>query len=86
MTGETDPAKAFDKIMREVLAVSETMVDFLLYVMRAIITRHLGAALMSPRAGTGVRIDNAPELHDVSIPFFTEAIKAHADKAPIRAG
>jgi hypothetical protein len=75
VTGETDPAKAFDKIMREVLDVSETMVDFLLYVMRAIIARHLGAALMSPRAGTGVRIDNAPELHDVSIPFFTEANK-----------
>ena len=73
--GETNPAKAFDKIMREVLDVSETMVDFLLCLMSAIVARHCGAELMSPQVGTGIRIDNAPELHDVSIPFFTEANK-----------
>ena len=75
VTGETNPAKAFDKIMREVLDVSETMVDFLLCLMSAIVARHCGAELMSPQVGTGIRIDNAPELHDVSIPFFTEANK-----------
>jgi len=70
-TGETDTAKAFGKVMDEVMSVSNEMTDFFLYLMRAIVTRHLGASVLSPRVGTGTKIDSAPSLYEFAIPFFT---------------
>jgi hypothetical protein len=71
VTGETDTAKAFRKIMDEVVKVSNIMVDFFLYLMHTIVARHLGAKLLSPRRGTGIKIAGAPSLYEVAVPFFT---------------
>jgi hypothetical protein len=70
-TGETDTAKAFEKVMGMVVPVSNVMTDFLLFLMRAIVTRRLGANVLSPRIGTGTKIANAPNLYKFAIPFFT---------------
>ena len=80
VTGETDPWKAFDKIMDEVVSVSNEMTDFFLYLMRAIVTRYLGDTLLSPRMGTGTRIANAPNFYKFAIPFFT--VKDDDEAAP----
>lgn len=69
--GETDTAKAFGKVMGEVVPVSNDMTDFFLFLMRAIVTRHLGPDVLSPRPGTGTEIASAPNLYKVAIPFFT---------------
>jgi hypothetical protein len=71
ITGETDTAKAFGKIMNEVVSVSNIMTDFFLFLMRAIVTRHLGDAVLSPRRGTGTKVANASNLYKFAIPFFT---------------
>ena len=70
-TGETDTAKAFGKVMDEVMNVSNIMTDFFLYLMHAIIARRIGAAILSPRRGTGTKIAHAPNLYKFAIPFFT---------------
>jgi hypothetical protein len=70
-TGERDTAKAFGKIMHEVTKVSNIMPEFFMFLMRAIVTRHLGAEILSPTPGTGTKIVNAPNLKEVVIPFFT---------------
>lgn len=70
-TGETDTAKAFEKVMGMVVPVSNVMTDFFLYLMRAIVTRHLGDDVLSPHVGTGTKIDSAPNLYKFAIPFFT---------------
>ncbi len=70
-TGKTDTAEAFAKIMDEVMSVSNEMTDFFLYLMRAIVSRHLGDHVLSPRIGTGTKIANAPNLYKFAIPFFT---------------
>jgi hypothetical protein len=70
-TGETDTTKAFSKIMGMVVPVSNVMTDFFLFLMRAIVTRHLGENALSPRIGTGTKIAGAPNLYKVAIPFFT---------------
>jgi hypothetical protein len=70
-SGETDPAKAFGKIMDIVVSVSNDMTDFFLSLMRAIVVRYLGANIMSPEPGTGIQIAEAPNLYEFSIPFFT---------------
>jgi len=71
VTGETDNRKAFEKVMGIVVPVSNDMTDFFLYPMRAIITRHLGAAALNPVIGSGTAIKDAPNLYEVAIPFFT---------------
>lgn len=71
ITGETDTAKAFGKIINEVVSVSNVMTDFFLFLMRAIVTRHLGDTVLSPRRGTGTKVANAPNLYKFAIPFFT---------------
>jgi hypothetical protein len=71
VTGETDNRKAFEKVMGIVVPVSNDMTDFFLYLMRAIITRHLGAAALNPVIGSGTAIKDAPNLYEVAIPFFT---------------
>ena len=69
VTGEPDTAKAFRKVMGVVVPVSNDMTDFFLFLMRAIVTRHLGEDVLSPRGGT--KIASVPNLYQVSIPFFT---------------
>lgn len=64
--------------MDEVGAVSNDMTDFFLYLMRAIVTRHLGGDVLSPSIGTGTKIVNVPNLHKVSIPFFTVQLDDNA--------
>jgi hypothetical protein len=70
-TGETDTATAYKKVMGMVVPVSNDMTDFFLHLMRAIVVRHLGPQALSPVVGTGTKIENAPNLWEVSIPFFT---------------
>jgi len=70
-TGEADYAKAFGKVMAEVVSVSNEMADFFLFLMRAIVARHLGPTLLSPARGTGTQIADAPNLYKIAIPFFT---------------
>jgi hypothetical protein len=70
-TGEADTARAFSKVMGEVVPVSNVMTDFFLFLMRAIVTRHLGENVLSPRIGTGTKIASAPNLYKFAIPFFT---------------
>jgi hypothetical protein len=69
VTGEPDTAKAFRKVMGVVVPVSNDMTDFFLFLMRAIVTRHLGEEVLSPRGGT--KIASVPNLYKVAIPFFT---------------
>jgi len=69
VTGETDTEKAFLKVTGVVVPVSNDMTDFFLFLMRAIVTRHLGSDILSPRGGT--EIAEAPNLYKVAIPFFT---------------
>jgi hypothetical protein len=70
-TGEADTVKAFKKIMGMVVPVSDDMIDFFLLLMRAIVTRHLGPNILNLRAGDGTKIASAPNLYQVTIPFFT---------------
>jgi len=79
VTGEADTARAFGKIMDEVVHVSNIMTDFFLYLMRAIVSRHLGEATLSPKDGTGTKIERAPNLYEFAIPFFTVR---HGDEGP----
>ena len=71
LTGETDTQKAFEKIMGIVVPVSDDLIDLFLFLMRAIISRHLGEAMVVPAPGSGTKIENAPDLYSVAIPFFT---------------
>ncbi|QXX75591.1 hypothetical protein [Methylovirgula sp. HY1] len=71
VTGETDTTKAFKKVLEIVVPVSNDLTEFLLYVMRAIISRYLDPTMLSPQIGTGTKIENAPDLYKVAIPFFT---------------
>jgi hypothetical protein len=71
VTGEPDIMKAFRIVMGIVVPISNELTDFLLYLMRAIIARHLGKEVLSPRAGTGEKITDAPDLFKFAIPFFS---------------
>ena len=71
LTGEADTQKAFEKVMDLIVPVSNELTDFFLYVMRAIVTRHLDASLLSPRPGTGTKVEGVPNIYKVAVPFFT---------------
>lgn len=81
-TGEIDTAKAFSKVMDMVVPVSNVMTDFFLCLMRAIVTKHLGKNVLSPRVGSGTKIASAPNLYEFAIPFFTVR---DDDKSPPKA-
>ena len=68
-TGEADYAKAFKKIGDVVMPVSDDMIEFLLFLMRAIVGKHLGLHVLAFRNGTIIK--NVPNLYQVAIPFFT---------------
>jgi hypothetical protein len=69
ITGEPDLEKAFKKVMGLVVPVSDDMIEFFLFLMRAIVERHLGEDFLRLRSTT--EIANAPNLYEVAIPFFT---------------
>ena len=71
VTGEADTIKAFKKVMGVITPVSNDMIDFLLFLMRAIVGRHMGQDVLSFRAGSGTQVAVAPNLYEVAIPFFT---------------
>jgi hypothetical protein len=57
--------------MGVVVPVSNDLTDLFLFLMRAIISRHLGETMIVPAPGSGMRIRNAPDLYSIVIPFFT---------------
>jgi hypothetical protein len=70
-TGEPDIAKAFDRVMTEVIKASDELTQFCSYLIQAIVSRHLGAAILSPARDSGTKIATAPGLPTFAIPFFT---------------
>lgn len=70
-TGEPDVAMAFCRVMDEVMLAADKLTDFCSHLAKAMIARHLDAALLSPKRGSGTKIHSAPRLKSVSIPFFT---------------
>lgn len=71
LTGESDIRVAFRAVMDLARQTSNDLIDFLLYLMRAIVSRHLGSEVLSLRRGTGITVEGVPNIYNVSIPFFT---------------
>jgi hypothetical protein len=69
--GEPNLMAAFRKLLREVIRVANTMQYFIMPLMRAILLKHFGPAILQDKPGT--MIHNAPDLYDFWIPFFAEA-------------
>jgi hypothetical protein len=61
---------AFGTVMAETMKIADTLPYFLMPLMRAILTKHLGPDILRPRAGTVVK--NAPKIDEFWIPFFAE--------------
>jgi hypothetical protein len=70
-TDEKDVAQAFGRVMDEVMLASNELIEFCSHLMRAIVSRHLDEATLSPVRGSGTTIANAPSLRTFAIPFFT---------------
>ena len=68
-TDEVDTIEAYKKVLGVVVPVSNDMIDFLNFLMRAIVVRHLGQGALSLR--DKVEVSSALRRDDVSIPFFT---------------
>lgn len=68
--GEPNQMAAFRKLLREVIRVANTMQYFLMPLMRAILLKHLGPAILDGKPGT--TITDAPGLYEFWIPFFAE--------------
>jgi hypothetical protein len=69
-TGERLHMIAFGTVMQEVMQVADTLPYFLMPLIKTILTKHLGEAILNPQPGT--IIENAPELGEFCIPFFAE--------------
>jgi transcriptional regulator with XRE-family HTH domain len=69
-TGEPLHIGAFGAVMQEVMQVANTLPYFLMPLMKAILTKHLGKTILNPQPGT--TIENAPKLGEFWIPFFAE--------------
>jgi hypothetical protein len=67
-TGEPLHIGAFGTVMQEVMQAANTLPYFLMPLMKAILTKHLGEAILKPHPGT--IIENAPQLGQFWIPFF----------------
>ena len=72
--GERDPEKAFGTFMSQLVPAAEDLLDFLAYVLRALVARHFGAEMLSPKPGTGIIVTGVPNMEEVSIPFLTDRI------------
>jgi len=69
-TGEPNHTFAFGAAMREVMQVANTLPYFLMPLMKAILTNHLGATILNPQPATVTK--NAPQLARFWIPFFAD--------------
>lgn len=69
--GERDPEKAFQSFMSQLVPAAEDLLDFLAYLLRALVKRHFGPEMLSPRPGTGIVVAGVPNMEDVFIPFLT---------------
>ena len=67
-TGEPLHIGAFGTVMQQVMQAANTLPYFLMPLMKAILTNHLGEAILKPQPGTV--IENAPQLGEFWIPFF----------------
>ena len=59
---------AFGTVMQQVMQAANTLPYFLMPLMKAILTKHLGEAILHPLPGTV--IENAPQLGQFWLPFF----------------
>jgi hypothetical protein len=57
--------------MTEVIKASDELTEFCSYLIQAIVSRHLGVAILAPARDSGTQIATAPRLRTVAIPFFT---------------
>jgi hypothetical protein len=69
-TGESTEARAFSVVMAKAKEMANTVPDFLMRLMEAIINRHLGADALKPRQHT--TITDAPRFGEFWLPFFVE--------------
>ncbi len=69
-TGEPNHTFAFGTVIREVMQVANTLPYFLMPLMKAIMTKYLGAKILNPQPATVIK--NAPQLGQFWIPFFAE--------------
>jgi len=67
--GETDLLVGYQKVMTEVQAVSQQMTTFIYALTEALLAKHFAPELV---AQIHSKIDNAPSIMDVWIPFFVE--------------
>jgi transcriptional regulator with XRE-family HTH domain len=67
-TGEPLHIGAFGVVMQEVMQAANTLPYFLMPLMKEILTKHLGEAILKPQPGTV--IEDAPQLGKFWIPFF----------------
>jgi len=72
-TGEPLHIGAFGTVMQQVMQVANTLPDFLMPLMRAILFKNLGEKILTPQSGTA--INNAPKIDDFWIPYFAETEK-----------
>ncbi len=68
---ERDPENAFKRFMGQLIPATDDLLDFLAYVLKALVARHFGAQMLSPRPGTGIVVTGIPNMDDVAIPFLT---------------
>jgi hypothetical protein len=78
-TGESTEARAFSVVMAKATEIANTMPDFLMRLMEAIIMRHLGADALKPRQRT--TIGDAPRFGEFWLPFFVEVPPEETDPA-----
>lgn len=69
-TGEITEARAFSVVMAKATEIANTMPNFLMRLMEAIIKRHLGTNALTPRQHT--TITGAPRFGEFWLPFFVE--------------
>jgi hypothetical protein len=69
-TGEPLHIGAFGTVMQEVMRAANTLPYFFMPLMEALLTKHLGKAILNPQPGT--IIENAPKLGEFWIPFFAD--------------
>jgi hypothetical protein len=69
-TDELHHIGAFGIVMQEVHRVADTLPYFLMPLMKAILSKHLGPKVLEPHPGTS--IEGAPKLDEFWIPFFAE--------------
>jgi hypothetical protein len=67
-TGEPSVAGAYSKVMGEVMHVANLMPQFAMFLIKAILTKHHGPAILNPEPQTVIR--DAPALETFWLPFY----------------